>query len=94
MEANYLGTVYATRAALPYMKKSNHGRIVFISSQAGQLGLYGYSSYSGSKFALRGFAEALQMEVFGFIYIARFEVEYCFYCALSLFEVNLICLKE
>ncbi|XP_041455506.1 3-ketodihydrosphingosine reductase-like [Lytechinus variegatus] len=63
MEVNYLGSVYATRAVLPYMKKQSHGRIVFISSQAGQLGLYGYSSYSGSKFALRGFAEALQMEV-------------------------------
>lgn len=63
MEVNYLGSVYATRAVLPYMKKRSQGRIIFISSQAGQLGLYGYSSYSGSKFALRGFAEALQMEV-------------------------------
>ncbi|XP_072169158.1 3-ketodihydrosphingosine reductase-like isoform X1 [Diadema setosum] len=63
MEVNYLGSVYATRAVLPYMKKQQCGRIVFISSQAGQLGLYGYTSYSGSKFALRGFAEALQMEV-------------------------------
>lgn len=27
------------------------------------MGLWGYSSYSGSKFALRGMAQALQMEV-------------------------------
>jgi len=32
------------------------GRIVFVSSQAGQTGLFGYSGYSASKFALRGFA--------------------------------------
>lgn len=60
---NLLGTVYATKACLPYMMKQNKGRIVLISSQAGQLGLFGYTAYCSSKFALRGFAEALQMEV-------------------------------
>ncbi len=37
--------------------------IIFTSSQAGQVGVYGYTAYSASKFALRGLAEALQMEV-------------------------------
>mmetsp|Transcript_9346 Transcript_9346/g.13972 ORF Transcript_9346/g.13972 Transcript_9346/m.13972 type:complete len:439 (-) Transcript_9346:76-1392(-) len=37
--------------------------ILFTSSQAGQCGVFGYTAYSASKFALRGFAEALQMEV-------------------------------
>lgn len=63
MDVNYLGTVYVTRAVVPQMKARRAGRIVFVSSQAGQLGLYGYTGYSASKFALRGFAEALQMEV-------------------------------
>lgn len=45
------------------MKERRVGRIVFVSSQAGQLGIFGYSAYSASKFALRGLAEALQMEV-------------------------------
>ena len=39
------------------------GAIVFISSIAGQLGLYGYTAYSTTKFALRGLAETLQMEL-------------------------------
>ena len=39
------------------------GRIVLVSSQAGQTGVYGYTAYSATKFALRGFAESLQMEV-------------------------------
>ena len=43
----------------------DEGRIVLVSSQAGQVGLFGYSGYSSSKYALRGFAEALQMEVIG-----------------------------
>ena len=63
MNANYIGSVYATRAVITDMKRHNTGRIVFISSQAGQVGVFGYTAYSASKFALRGFAEALQMEV-------------------------------
>jgi len=63
MRVNYLTAVHATRAVLPSMKSRKKGRIVFVSSQAGQLGLFGYTAYSASKFALRGLAEALQMEV-------------------------------
>uniref|UniRef100_A0A2C9LQK7 3-dehydrosphinganine reductase n=1 Tax=Biomphalaria glabrata TaxID=6526 RepID=A0A2C9LQK7_BIOGL len=63
MEINYISAVHATRALLPGMKERGRGRIVFVSSQAGQLGLFGFSAYSASKFALRGLAEALQMEV-------------------------------
>ncbi|MGH0123778.1 UNVERIFIED_CONTAM: hypothetical protein FKN15_076243 [Acipenser sinensis] len=64
MEVNYLGSVYPTRAVIPTMKERRMGRIVFVSSQAGQLGLFGYTAYSPSKFALRGLAESLQMEVY------------------------------
>lgn len=60
---NYISAVQATRAVLPQMKEMGRGRIVFVSSQAGQLGLFGFTAYSASKFALRGLAESLQMEV-------------------------------
>lgn len=63
MDLNFLGGVNVTKAALKGMKDINGGRIVFISSQAGQVGVFGYTAYSASKFALRGFAESLQMEV-------------------------------
>lgn len=36
---------------------------MFVSSQAGQTGVFGYTAYCPTKFALRGFAETLQMEV-------------------------------
>ena len=65
MEVNYMGSVMATRAVLPGMKRLARGRLVFVSSQAGQIGLYGYTAYSASKWALRGLAESLQMEVGG-----------------------------
>nr|XP_020851409.1 3-ketodihydrosphingosine reductase isoform X2 [Phascolarctos cinereus] len=63
MNINYLGSVYPSRAVITTMKERRMGRIVFVSSQAGQLGLFGFTAYSSSKFALRGLAEALQMEV-------------------------------
>lgn len=63
MSINYLGSVYPSRAVITTMKERRVGRIVFVSSQAGQLGLFGFTAYSSSKFAIRGLAEALQMEV-------------------------------
>jgi 3-dehydrosphinganine reductase len=62
-QTNVLGSVNVTKATLPMMKKQKQGRIVFVSSQAGQCAIYGYTAYAGTKFALRGIAECLQMEV-------------------------------
>jgi 3-dehydrosphinganine reductase len=45
------------------MRQLGSGRIVLVSSQAGQVGVYGYTSYCATKFALKGFAESLQMEL-------------------------------
>lgn len=63
MDVNYFGSIFATRAVIPEMKIRRQGHIVYLSSQAGQLGMFGYTGYSPAKFALRGLAEALQMEV-------------------------------
>ncbi|XP_026052401.1 3-ketodihydrosphingosine reductase-like isoform X2 [Carassius auratus] len=71
MEVNYLGSVYPTRAVITTMKERRMGRIMFVSSHAGLIGLFGYTAYSPSKFALRGLAEALQMEMKPYnIYVA------------------------
>lgn len=63
MDTNYLGSIYITKAFLPRMKQQNLGSITFTSSAAGQIGLFGCTAYSPTKFALRGLAEALAMEV-------------------------------
>jgi 3-dehydrosphinganine reductase len=63
MDVNYMGTVNVIRAALPSMRRCGSGRFVILSSGAGLIGLYGYTSYSPSKFALRGLAEALRAEL-------------------------------
>lgn len=64
MDVNYFGSTNVTRAVLPEMKSHGEGgHIVFVASQAALIGLYGLSSYCASKFAIRGFAESLAMEV-------------------------------
>jgi 3-dehydrosphinganine reductase len=63
MAVNYFGSLYAVRAALPVMRTERRGHVCLVSSAAGLLGLFGYSAYSSSKFALRGLAEALRAEL-------------------------------
>uniref|UniRef100_A0A0N4Z6S3 3-dehydrosphinganine reductase n=1 Tax=Parastrongyloides trichosuri TaxID=131310 RepID=A0A0N4Z6S3_PARTI len=66
IKLNYLSSVYATRAIIDKMKERKSGHIAFVCSAAGQSGIFGYSAYSPSKFAVRGFAEALKMELLPF----------------------------
>lgn len=63
MAVNYLGAAQCARAVVAGMKGRREGAVVFVSSQAGLCGIYGFGAYSASKFALRGLAEALSMEV-------------------------------
>lgn len=63
MAANYFGTVYTIKAALPEMLARGSGHIVLISSLAGLIGVCGYSAYGASKFAVRGFADVLRQEL-------------------------------
>ncbi len=63
MEVDYFGTVYVTKACLPSMIRRRSGYIVNVSSVYGFLGGYGYSAYCASKFAVRGFSDALRAEL-------------------------------
>lgn len=63
MNINYFGTVFTTRSFLPAMVSKGSGHITNISSGAGYLGVYGYTAYCGSKYAVRGFSDALRSEI-------------------------------
>ncbi len=54
MRTNYLGTVYAIKAALPIMRAQGRGWIVNVSSVAGKLGQPDEAAYTASKFAVAG----------------------------------------
>ncbi|XP_012523245.1 3-ketodihydrosphingosine reductase [Monomorium pharaonis] len=63
IRTNFLGTYYCIKAVVPRMKFFKEGVIVLVSSQAGLLGVFGYTAYCSTKFALRGLAESLAMEL-------------------------------
>lgn len=62
MRTNYLGSLYCTYYALPYLKRSK-GRIVGISSLAGKTGVPSRSGYAASKHAMVGFFDSLRVEL-------------------------------
>jgi NAD(P)-dependent dehydrogenase (short-subunit alcohol dehydrogenase family) len=62
-EVSYLGYVYATMAALKYMKRRDHGTIVQVGSTLAYRGIPLQSAYCGAKHAIQGFHEALRCEL-------------------------------
>ncbi|MDO9178348.1 MAG: SDR family oxidoreductase [Agitococcus sp.] len=63
MNINFWGVVYGTKAFLPYLKASGDGHIVNVSSVFGLCAQPTQSAYNASKFAVRGFTEALRQEL-------------------------------
>ena len=65
MKINFWGVVYGTKAFLPYLKQADEAHIANISSLFGLVALPSQAAYNASKFAVRGFTEALKMELAG-----------------------------
>ncbi len=65
MEINFHGVVRMTRAFLPYLQAGDDSRIVNVSSLYGLVSPPGQAAYSASKFAVRGFSNALRHELEG-----------------------------
>ena len=65
MEANYYGTVYGCRAAIPIMKRQGSGVIINISSIVGHRSLPGGAAYAATKAAQVSLTESLRVELRG-----------------------------
>ncbi|HEX7444311.1 MAG TPA: SDR family NAD(P)-dependent oxidoreductase, partial [Acidimicrobiales bacterium] len=63
MDVDYFGTLWPIRAVVPAMVERGSGSIVGISSDAGLVGVFGYTAYGAAKFAVRGLLEALRAEM-------------------------------
>jgi len=74
MQVNTVTPMLITRQLLPELIEQGSGRIVNIGSTFGSIGFAWFSTYSASKFGLRGFSEALRRELaesgIGVTYIA------------------------
>lgn len=65
MNINFWGTVYGTKIFLPVFTEQDFGHVVNISSVFGLISPPGQAAYCASKFAVRGFTEALRHELEG-----------------------------
>jgi NAD(P)-dependent dehydrogenase (short-subunit alcohol dehydrogenase family) len=65
MGINFWGTVYGVKYFLPVLKEQKKAYIVNLSSVFGMIAPPGEAAYSASKFAVRGFTEALIHELAG-----------------------------
>lgn len=63
MGINFWGVVHGTQAFLPHLLENNAGHIVNISSIFGIVSMPSQGAYNASKFAVRGFTEALRQEL-------------------------------
>jgi short-subunit dehydrogenase len=63
VSVNVFAPIALTRLLLPVLLSQRAARIVNVGSVFGYLGYPGYAAYSASKFALRGFSEALRREL-------------------------------
>ncbi len=62
---NTIAPIALANAILPHMLERGKGQIVNLGSIFGSIGFPCFASYSASKFALRGFSEALRRELAG-----------------------------
>jgi NAD(P)-dependent dehydrogenase (short-subunit alcohol dehydrogenase family) len=63
MDVDFWGVVQGTKEFLPHLIESGDGHVVNISSLFGLLGMPGQTAYNAAKFGVRGFTEALRMEM-------------------------------
>lgn len=63
IQVNVMGQIYGTQAALPHMIRQGQGTIINVGSAVGVRGFPLLAAYSASKYAIKGFTEALRVEL-------------------------------
>jgi dehydrogenase/reductase SDR family protein 7B len=63
IEIDLLAQIAATQALLPHLTARDAGRLVFVSSVAGKVGVPMRTAYCAAKFGLAGYAESLRAEL-------------------------------
>lgn len=63
MDINFWGVVNGVEAFMPFLEKSNAARIVNLSSVFGLMAVPSQSAYNASKFAVRGYSEAIRQDL-------------------------------
>src|SRR3954447_327441 len=66
LDANLLGTLWVTQAALPIMRAQGSGHILQVTSEGGVRTFAGFGAYHASKWAVEGLSQTLAEEVAAF----------------------------
>lgn len=66
LEANLLGALWVTQAALPHLREQGSGHILQVSSIGGISAFLNTGAYHASKWALEGLSQSLAQELAGF----------------------------
>lgn len=62
LRVNLTGAMLCTKAAWPYMRERNWGRVIYMASVAGTLGGFGQASYATTKAGLIGLGKSMALE--------------------------------
>jgi short-subunit dehydrogenase len=65
VDTNLMGTIHVARAFLPLFRRQGSGHLVLMASLAGMVPIPGESVYAATKFAVRGLALSLDLELGG-----------------------------
>jgi NAD(P)-dependent dehydrogenase (short-subunit alcohol dehydrogenase family) len=63
IDANLIGTIIVTKAAIPVLRRQRRGHIVQVSSVGGRIGAPARAAYSAAKWGIEGFSESLAREM-------------------------------
>jgi short-subunit dehydrogenase len=63
IDVNLMGTIHGIKAALPYMRRQGQGTIINIGSVLSQRSVPLQAAYCASKHGVKGFSEALRLEL-------------------------------
>lgn len=63
IDANLIGTIIVTKAAIPVLRQQRRGHIVQFSSVGGRIGAPARAAYSAAKWGVEGFSESLAREM-------------------------------
>ena len=63
VDTNLMGTIHVARAFLPRFRRQGSGHLVLLASLAGMVPIPGESVYAATKFAVRGLALSLDLEL-------------------------------
>jgi len=64
-QVNVLAPMHLTKMIIPHMLEKGSGQIVNVGSIFGSIAFAWFATYSSTKFALRGFSEAIRRELHG-----------------------------